>query len=151
MLKASGGQGENRSWALNSEGSGQEGKVASPERAFFFATLWGQRKAGQGSTAASQEVPAPHIRVPALTRNTFLPQFLSPFSEGNTSFPWVEEHPSSRSRRQLCSPCAPTWGGGKILLLITVTQLWQPVSPKQGPGEKNKIKSKLLKEFQMVQ
>lgn len=66
---------------------------------------------------------------------TLLPQFLSPFSELNAPSPWVEEHPSARSMRQQCSPHASAWGGGKILLLITVAQLWQPGAPKWSPGK----------------
>lgn len=60
MLKASGSQGGNRSRGLNSEGSGQEGKVASPKRTFFFPTL-GSR-AGQLPPRRSR----PHTGAPAL-------------------------------------------------------------------------------------
>lgn len=112
------------------------------DRKLSAKSWWEQGEAGSGKVLGGPN------STPALPWPFFTP------STPKAHFPSETPHPlewkslqESTAGDSYASLYAPAWGRGKFLLLIIVTQLWQPASPKRSPGKK----SKLLKEFQTVQ
>ena len=96
MLKAGESQGGNRSRAVNSESSGQEGKSCLTRKDVFLPYMGRQREAGQGSCLPGG--PSPTLGAPALPQDH--PRFL----DVQAHFPSETPRPSEWKSLQAPTP-----------------------------------------------